>query len=99
MSYTNPTVNSTSARFLAVLALVFLLGAQVLEASHNHSPSDSVTTSCVLSHSGIGAALPATIPTTPAIVAASVPLLSLRTQAKINAVSSAYLPRGPPGNT
>jgi hypothetical protein len=98
MPYSNPTTDSTPARFLAVLALLFLLGTQVLESAHNHQANDPVS-SCVLCQSGIGAALPASIPITTVIAATGVLLVLLRIRAKSDAVSTAYLPRGPPSNT
>jgi hypothetical protein len=98
MTYSNPTINSTSARLLAVLALLFLLGAQVLESAHNHQANDSVST-CVLCSSGVGAALPTSIPSTAVIAATGVLLVSPRNQEKDDVVFTAYLPRGPPSNT
>tara|TARA_B110000503_G_scaffold68107_1_gene106515 strand:+ start:53582 stop:53875 length:294 start_codon:yes stop_codon:yes gene_type:complete len=97
MPYSHPTSNTTPARFLAVLALLFMLGAQVLESAHNH-PADESTSTCVLAHSGAGTALPVSIPSLPVIVAIGI-LLVLRTPAKLSAVSTAHLPRGPPSNT
>jgi hypothetical protein len=98
MPYSHPTSNTTPARFLALLALLFMLGAQVLESAHNHSASESVST-CVLAHSGAGTALPVSIPSLPVIVAIGILLVLLRTPAKLSAESTAYLPRGPPSNT
>lgn len=99
MSYRNPTGNNTPARFLAVLALLFMLGAQVLESAHYHDASGESVASCVLCHSGAGTALPTSISSTAAIIAIGVLLLLLGPQKKLATVFTANLPRGPPGNT
>ena len=44
-----------AARVLAAVALLFVLGLQVQEASHSHAPDDAVA-QCVLCKSGPGAA-------------------------------------------
>ena len=99
MSYRNPTGNNTPARFLAVLALLFMLGAQVLESAHYHDASGESVASCVLCHSGAGTALPTSISSTAAIIAIGVLLLLLGPQKTLATVFTENLPRGPPGNT
>lgn len=99
MSYRNPTGNNTPTRLLAVLALLFMLGAQVLESAHYHDASGESVTSCALCHSGAGTALPTSISSTAAFIAIGVLLLLLGPQLTLATVSSANLPRGPPSNT
>lgn len=93
-----PTSNTTLARYWVLLALLFMLGLQVLETSHHHPASESVS-SCVQCHSGTGIALPGNIPVTPIIIAVGIVLVMLRMQVIIPPVLTAHLPRGPPANS
>tara|TARA_R110002049_G_scaffold56036_1_gene154847 strand:- start:963 stop:1259 length:297 start_codon:yes stop_codon:yes gene_type:complete len=98
MSYGSPTHRRSAARFWVGLALLFMLGAQALEASHHHPANESLST-CVLLHSGTGVALPTTIPTTPVLAAIGILLILLRAQTVVQPLLAAYSPRGPPRNS
>ena len=98
MINSRPTHYTVPARFLAVLALLFMLCVQVLEVSHNHPASDPVS-SCFLCHTGTAAVLPTSVPGVPVIVATGILLVLLYTQAIIPLVLRANLTRGPPLNS
>jgi hypothetical protein len=93
----SPTYSTPSIRLWAVLALLFVLGAQLTEAAHVHANGDPVT-SCVQCHSSTGAAI---LTSTPGIciVAAAILLFFPRIASRPILVATAFLARGPPRNT
>ena len=76
MSLTHHTSPSATTRMWTVLALLLVLGAQMQEIAHYHSAGEQVS-SCVHCHSTTGAAVPASIPPIPVIVAAAALLVAL----------------------
>ena len=80
-----------------MLALLFVLGAQLAEAAHVHANGEPVT-SCVQCHSSTGAALLTSLPGI-CLVAAAIQLFSPRIVSSPVRVATAFLARGPPRNT
>lgn len=97
MPILSPTYSSNAIRFWAVFALLFMLGAQLVEATHAHSSGEPVT-SCVQCHSSTGAALLTSLPGI-CIVAAAILLFFPRIVSSPVRVATAFLARGPPRNT
>jgi cytochrome c553 len=98
MSLITLTRSGHTARFFAVLALLLVLGAQVLESAHYHATGEPIS-SCVQCHSAHGAALAAHIPGMAIFIAGAVLLFFLRARSNDTPVVTAFLPRGPPGNS